>query len=79
MNFTVSAHTAEETFCVNISIVDDLILEATEQFVLYFENLPSALAVSGTPDTINVDIMDNGGKSRVTNTYMHRSPDLLFI
>ena len=62
VNFTVSAHTAEETFCVNISIVDDSILEATEQFELYFENLPSALAISGTPDTINIDILDNDGK-----------------
>ena len=62
MNFTVSASIPDDIFCVNISIVDDLIHEATEQFELYFENLPSAFANSGSPGTVSVDILDNDGK-----------------
>ena len=48
-----------EVMCVNVSINDDDIDEATEQFEFYFENLPSDLATVGVPPTACVNIEDN--------------------
>ena len=51
-------------FCVNISTIDDMKVEGTEQFELYFENVPSATTTLGTPGTACVNIGDNDGKNR---------------
>ena len=52
----------DEQFCIDISAIEDTIGEATEQFELYFENLPSASALSGDPDVLCVNIQDNDGE-----------------
>ena len=51
-----------EQFCIDISTTDDDIGEGTEQFELYFENLPSASALDGDPNVLCVNILDNDGE-----------------
>ena len=51
-----------ERFCIDISTIQDTIDEGTEQFELYFENLPSAFANVGNPNISCVDIEDDDGK-----------------
>ena len=48
-----------EQFCIDISTTDDDIGEGTEQFELYFENLPSEFARDGDPNILCVNILDN--------------------
>jgi hypothetical protein len=48
-----------ERFCIDISTVQDTIGEGTEQFELYFENLPSASARDGDPSVLCVNIEDD--------------------
>ena len=51
-----------ERFCIDISTIQDTIGEGTEQFELYFENLPSAFANAGDPDVPCINIEDDDGK-----------------
>ena len=51
-----------ERFCIDISAIEDTIGEDTEQFELYFENLPSAFANDGDPNVLCVNIEDDDGK-----------------
>ena len=51
-----------ERFCIDISTIQDTIVEGTEQFELYFENLPSAFANAGDPNVLCVNIEDDDGK-----------------
>ena len=48
-------------FCLNLSIVNDRVGEASEQFELYFEHIPSKLAKAGANDTICITIQENDG------------------
>ena len=48
-------------FCIDLSIIDDTIIEDQEQFELYFENLPSDFATVGDIDTVCITIDDNDG------------------
>jgi hypothetical protein len=50
------------TFCFNLSATDDNIFEPTEQFELYFENLPTEFATVGDPSTLCITIEDRDGK-----------------
>ena len=50
-----------EQFCLSLSIVDDMIAEDSEQFAVYFENIPSELAIAGANDTICITIQENNG------------------
>ena len=63
LTFTVPASSSGGRFCVNISTIDDTKAEGTEQFELYFENVPSATTTLGTPGTACVNIDDNDGKT----------------
>ena len=60
VSFTSSM--AGEQFCIDISTIDDLTGEGTEQFELYFENLPSQSARDGDPNVLCVNILDNDGE-----------------
>ena len=51
-----------ERFCIDVSTIQDAIGEGTEQFELYFENLPSAFANDGDPNVLCVNIEDDDGK-----------------
>ena len=51
-----------ERFCIDISTIQDTIGEGTEQFELYFENLPSAFANTDDPDVLCINIEDDDGK-----------------
>ena len=51
-----------DQFCIDISANEDTIGEDTEQFELYFENLPSMSALAGDPDVLCVNIQDNDGE-----------------
>ena len=44
-----------------MNTIQDNIAEGTEQFELYFENLPSEFATAGTRDTVCVSIVDDEG------------------
>ena len=61
LSVTFSSVDGEE-FCIDISAIEDAIGEGTEQFELYFENLPSASALAGDPDVLCVNILDNDGE-----------------
>ena len=66
MNFplmvTVPAMISNDTFCFNSSAIDNGIFEPTEQFELYFENLPTEFAIIGDPSTLCITIEDRNGK-----------------
>ena len=47
---------------VIVTIVDDSILESTENFLVNLADPQSQTGVSLMPSTANVDIMDNDGK-----------------
>ena len=53
---------SNDTFCFNLSAIDDGILEPAEQFELYFENLPTEFATVGDPSTLCIAIEDRDGK-----------------
>ena len=56
-----------ERFCIDLSALDDMNVEGTEQFELYFETIdPSNYATVGDPATLCVDISD-------TDSEMHSS------
>ena len=57
-----------DTFCFNLSATDDSILEPTEQFELYFENLPTEFATVGDPSTLCITIEDMDGKLNPVHT-----------
>ena len=65
-----------EQFCIDISTTDDDIGEGTEQFELYFENLPSEFARDGDPNVLCVNILDNeselssGGLGKLSKPYL---------
>jgi hypothetical protein len=44
-----------------VSTIQDNIAEGTEQFELYFENLPNEFAIAGMRDTVYVSIVDDEG------------------
>jgi hypothetical protein len=50
-----------EQFCLTLSIIDDILGEDSEQFVMYFENITSKLATVGANDTICITIQENDG------------------
>ena len=51
-----------EQFCIDISTIQDEIGEGTEQFELFFTNLPSASARDGDPNVLCVNIEDDDGE-----------------
>ena len=61
LSVTFSSMTGQQ-FCIDISTIEDEIGEGTEQFELYFENLPSASARAGDPNVLCVNILDNDGQ-----------------
>ena len=73
MNFpltiTVSAMISNDTFCFNLSAMDDGILEPAEQFELYFKNLPTEFATVGDLSTLCITIEDRDGKSSSSVQY----------
>ena len=62
LEITIPAMISGDTFCFNLSVIDDDILEPTEQFELYFENLSADLATIGDPGTLCITIEDRDGK-----------------
>ena len=58
LSVTFSSMTGDQ-FCIDISTIQDAIGEGTEQFELYFENLPSAFANDGDPNILCVNIEDD--------------------
>lgn len=59
--FNVEGGQAAGRFCVAFITEDDSVGEGTEQFELYFENLPSEFYTAGDPDRVCVSIIDNDG------------------
>ena len=51
---------------VIVTIVDDSILESTENFLVNLADPQSQIGVSTMPNTANVDIVDNDGKLEYT-------------
>ena len=51
-----------EQFCIDVSTIQDTLGEGTEQFELYFENLPSAFARDGDPNVLCINIGDDDGE-----------------
>ena len=66
LSVTFSSMTGDQ-FCIDISAIEDTIGEDTEQFELYFENLPSASALAGDPDVLCVNILDNDSESSISS------------
>ena len=52
-----------DQLCIDINTIDDVIGEGTEQFELYFENLPCTSAVDRDPNVLCVNIVDNDRES----------------
>ena len=63
LTITVPVAQSGDRFCIDLSTVDDLLAEGTEQFELFFENLPSDSATVGDPATLCVNIGDDDGMS----------------
>ena len=63
---TIPASQNGSCFCIDVSAISDTDVEGTEQFELYFENLPSEFATVGEIDTVCVNITD-GSKLRLYN------------
>ena len=57
----IAATNSGDQFCLDVSTIQDNIAEGTEQFELYFENLPSEFATAGIRDTVCVSIVDDEG------------------
>ena len=70
LTFTVPASSSGGRFCVNVSTIDDMKVEGTEQFELFFENVPSATTTLGNPGSVCVNIADNDGKNRFIHSYL---------
>ena len=66
LTFTVPASSSGGRFCVNVSTIDDMKVEGTEQFELFFENVPSTTTTLGTPGSICINIEDNEGEKIFT-------------
>ena len=69
LTITVPVAQSGDQFCIDLSTANDLLAEGTEQFELFFENLPSDSATVGDPATLCVNIGDNDGMSFIT--YLH--------
>ena len=54
---------------VTVTIIDDNILESTENFLGYLTDPQSQTGVFIMPSTANVNIIDNDGKLIDLNTY----------
>ena len=67
LSVTFSSMTGDQ-FCIDVSAIEDTIGEDTEQFELYFENLPSPSALAGDPDVLCINILDND--SELNNNIM---------
>ena len=61
-NVIVPASNSGGQFCLDVSTIEDNLLENTEQFELSFLNLPSEFAAAGDPDKVCVNIMDDEGR-----------------
>ena len=61
--FSIPASNSGDRFCLDVSTIEDNIAEGTEQFELYFDNLPSEFATAGMRDTVCVSIVDDEGMS----------------
>ena len=59
----IAASNSGGRYCLDVSTIQDNIAEGTEQFELYFENLPSEFATAGMRDTVCVSIVDDEGIS----------------
>ena len=61
LTVSIPATNSGGQYCVDVSTIEDNIAENTEQFELYFDNLPSAFATAGGRDTVCVNIVDDEG------------------
>ena len=61
LSVVVPVNDMGEQFCLSLSIIDDRIAEDSEQFAVYFENIPSEFAIAGANDTICITIQENNG------------------
>ena len=61
LTFTVPVSQSGGRFCIDLSTIDDTKLEGTEQFELYFANLPSDFATVAAPRFVCVNIGDDDG------------------
>ena len=73
LTFTVPVMQSGDRFCIDLSTVDDVIGEDTEQFELFFKNLPSVSATVGDPGTLCVNIGDNDCKCFCTCMHIYCS------
>lgn len=74
----IAAASSGDRYCIDVSTIEDNLSEGTEQFELYFDNLPSDFATAGTRDTVCVSILDDEGNyvrpiqcGWHENAYMH--------
>ena len=59
---TITFSSSVSNVSITITIVDDSILESTENFLVNLADPQSQIGVSTMPNTANVDIVDNDGK-----------------
>ena len=59
---TITFSSTVSTVSVTVTIIDDGILESTENFLVYLADPQSLTGVSIMPSIANVNIMDNDGK-----------------
>ena len=63
LTINIPASASGDDFCIDLSILDDVIDEAdVEQFEFFFENLSSDFAQPGDPDTLCVNIQDGNSE-----------------
>ena len=67
-----------EQFCIDVSTIQDTLGEGTEQFELYFENLPSAFARDGDPNVLCINIGDDDGELISVN-HMQNGEYILYM
>ena len=48
--------------CVNISIIDDIAFEGTENFTIHLVDPGNPCCILVSPSTIQIDILDNEGQ-----------------
>ena len=63
----IAASNSGGQYCLNVNTIQDNLSEGTEQFELYFENLPNEFAAAGMRDTVCVSIVDDEGKIYIYN------------